>query len=327
MKNTPNIQSTEFNLGLPTGFPFAPDASETLSEFKQRLRVILRHPIIAGHAQLNINQYNLLSQMLPIQVTWEQWAQPFQDQVGDIHLCVQEAQIQQLKSTQSYPIYAQLKLVENGNKKDVSQHNIIFKIKVLHLKAKNHIVPIHHQLPPTLLYSLEAHTNWTKAVSFTQHDSLLLASASEDNTIHLWDMGSGRQPNITLEAKSGVNSIAFSPDGKLLASGSNDTLIRLWNVETGQEQHILQGHEFTVFSVAFSPNGQVLASGSVDKTVRLWDVQTGRELFTLRGHDSWVFSVAFSPDGKTLASGSRDKTVKLWDVSNGNELLTLPHQV
>ncbi|WP_353571179.1 WD40 repeat domain-containing protein [Candidatus Albibeggiatoa sp. nov. BB20] len=329
MKNTSQIQQTELDAGfvLPSGFPFLPDELETRTEFKQRLHGLLKHPIIAGHAQLVTDSYNTVSQALPIQVTWEQWALPFQDQAGDIHLRLQDSQIEQLnKSSSSHPVYAQLKLVENGNKKEAKPDNIIFKITGLHLKTKNYLVPIYHQLPPALLYSLEAHQNWTKAVSFTQHDSLMLASASEDNTIRLWQVGSGQQPNVTFEAKSGVNSIAFSPDGKLLASGSNDTLIRLWNVETGQEHQILQGHEYTVFSVAFSPDGQVLASGSVDKTIRLWDVQTGRELFTLRGHDGWVFSVAFSPDGRYLASGSRDKTVKLWDVSNGNELLTLPHQ-
>jgi WD40 repeat protein len=323
MKNIPQKQLAGFP--LPPVFPFGPDALETQTEFKQRLHSLLKHPIIAGYAQLAENEYNQLSKVLPISVKWEKWALPFQHQTGDIHLRLQDAQVEQLnQSSHIHPLYAQLKLVENGNKSNLDQDGILFKITGLHLKTKDYLVPVYHQLPPTLLYSLEAHQNWAKAVSFTQHDSLLLASASEDNTIRLWQMGSG-QPNMTLEAKSGVNSIAFSPDGKLIASGSNDTFIRLWNVETGQEQHILQGHKYTVFSVAFSPNGQILASGSVDKTVRLWDVYTGRELFILRGHDSWVFSVAFSPDGRFLASGSRDKTVKLWDVSNGNEILTLPH--
>ncbi|MEK7990761.1 MAG: WD40 repeat domain-containing protein [Thiotrichaceae bacterium] len=328
MKNTSNIQQhTELETGLPPVFPFGPDALETQSEFKKRLHNLLKHPIIAGYTQLIEQQYNDLSKVLPISIKWQKWSQPFQQQVGDIHLRLQVSQVEQLnKSTQLHPVYAQLKLVENGNRKDCARDNIVFKITGLHLKTKDYLVPIYHQLPPSLLYSLEAHQNWTKAVSFAQHDSLMLASASEDNTIRLWQVGSGQQPDVTFEAKSGVNSIAFSPDGKLLASGSNDTLIRLWNVETGQEHNTLQGHEYTVFSVAFSPDGQVLASGSVDKTVRLWDVQTGRELFTLRGHDGWVFSVAFSPDGRYLASGSRDKTVKLWDVSNGNELLTMNHQ-
>ena len=326
MKNTPPIQpQNQTGLALPQAFPFGTDASETQAEFKQRLHNLLQNPIVAGHVKLVEAQYNTVSQVLPIQVKWEQWACPFQQKVGDIHLRLQAIQLHTLlKSNKTYVVYAQLKLVKPEQPTDAEK--ILIKITGLHLKAQNYIVPIYHQLPPTLLYSLDAHQNWTKSVSFSQQESSLLATASEDNTIRLWQMGSG-QTNMTLEANSGVNSVAFSPDGKLLASGSNDTLIRLWDIETGKEQHVLQGHEYTVFSVAFSPNGQVLASGSVDKTVRLWDVLTGRELFTLRGHDSWIFSVAFSPDGRYLASGSRDKTVKLWDVSNGLELLNLPHTV
>ncbi len=325
MKNTPKQQLTKLEKGiaLPPVFPFGPDAAETQNEFKQRLRNLFKYPIIAGYTQLVDEQYNAFSEVLPIHVCWEQWAQSFQHQLGDIHLRLQAFQVEKLVNA-AYPVYAKLKLVENGNTKTIGKDNILFKVNGLHIKVKDYLLPIYHQLPPALLHSLEAHHNWTKAISFTQHDGLLLASASEDNTICLWNVSSGQQPNITLEVKSGVNSIAFSPDGKLLASGSNDTLIRLWNVETGQEHNVLQGHEYTVFSVAFSPDGQVLASGGVDKTVRLWDVYTGRELFTLRGHDSWVFSVAFSPDGRYLASGSRDKTIKLWEVSSGNELLTFP---
>lgn len=322
-KTLPTQLPISTGLALPQAFPFGTDASETQAEFKQRLQNLFKNPILAGHVTLVDNQYNALSQILPIQIQWEQWSQPFQYKVGNTHVCLHASHLRALlKSTQTYAVYAQLKLVQSEQM--TGSESIFIKITGLHLKNKNYIIPIYHQLPPTLLYSLDGHQNWTKAVSFSHQNSPLLASASEDNTIRLWKMGSG-QTSMTLKTDSGVNSIAFSPDGKLLASGSNDTLIRLWDIETGKEHHVLQGHEYTVFSVAFSPNGQILASGSVDKTVRLWDVHTGCELFTLRGHDSWIFSVAFSPDGRYLASGSRDKTVKLWDVSNGLELLSLPH--
>jgi WD40 repeat protein len=71
----------------------------------------------------------------------------------------------------------------------------------------------------------------------------------------------------------GVNSVAFSPDGKRLASSSGDYTVRLWDVETGQPLgEPLKGHDNNVMSVAFSPDGQHLASGSTDSTVWLWDV-------------------------------------------------------
>jgi hypothetical protein len=123
----------------------------------------------------------------------------------------------------------------------------------------------------------------------------------------------------------GVQSVAFSPDGRTLAIGSDDTTVRLWEVATGREIATLRGHELDVSSVAFSPDGRTLATGSMDKTARLWEVATGKEIATLRGDktEASVYSVAFSPDGRTLATGSEDWTARLWEVTTGREIAAL----
>ena len=135
---------------------------------------------------------------------------------------------------------------------------------------------------------------------------------------------------VTLKLKrsmsSGINAVAFSPDGRMLASAGNDKAVRLWYLATGENVGTLTGHADVVRAVAFSPDGQLLASAGDDKAVRLWYLGTGQILRALTGHTglgSRVSAVAFSPDGRMLASGGGDKTVRLWDVATGQTVRVL----
>ena len=169
---------------------------------------------------------------------------------------------------------------------------------------------------------LETHSSAVLSVSFST-DGKTLASGSDDKTIKIWDVTTGKEIRTLNGHSDGVESISFSPDGKTLASGSRDNTIKLWDITTGEEIHTLPGHSSPVESISFSPDGKTLASGSYDKTIKLWDVTTGKEIRTIKGDSSLVLSVSFSPDGKTLA-GSSDNTIKLWDMTTGKEIHTLP---
>ncbi|MCC5644224.1 serine/threonine protein kinase, partial [Nostoc sp. CHAB 5824] len=73
-------------------------------------------------------------------------------------------------------------------------------------------------------------------------DGKTLASGSEDKTIKLWDVSTGKALKTLTGHSSKVNSVVFSPDGKTLASGSEDKTIKLWDVSTGKALKTLTGH-------------------------------------------------------------------------------------
>ena len=173
-----------------------------------------------------------------------------------------------------------------------------------------------------LKLTLEGHTDIVWSVAF-RPNGVMLASASWDKTIRLWNVKTGRLLRTLTEHTDAVMSVAFSPDGQTLASASWDGTIRLWNPNNGKLKRTLTEHRGGVASVAFSPDGNTLASGNADRTIRLWNTNTWKLKGTLTGHTDVVESVAFSPDGNTLASGSRDTTIRLWNPNNGRHKRTL----
>src|SRR5260370_21306802 len=101
-------------------------------------------------------------------------------------------------------------------------------------------------------------------------DGDLLASASEDKTIKLWDSHTGEHLRTLESHASEVTSVAFSPDGGLLASASWNKTIKLWDPHTGEHLRTLESHSSFATSVEFSPDGGLLASAPPDTTIDLW---------------------------------------------------------
>ncbi len=127
-----------------------------------------------------------------------------------------------------------------------------------------------------------------------------------------------------LKHESGVNTAAFSSDGRHLATGSQDGTARVWNVTDGQEIRRLK-YEGEVLSVAFSPDGKYLATGGEDNTARVSDWAEGKEVAKM-SHKDWVRSVAFDPNGVHLATGSDDNTACVWDWAGGEEVAQMQHE-
>jgi WD40 repeat protein len=175
--------------------------------------------------------------------------------------------------------------------------------------------------------SLTGHTADVDAVAFSPTDPIL-ASASADRTIRLWDLATAT-PRLTLVGHTaGVTSLSFSPDGRYLVSGARDRTVRVWDVGARNPNAIttLTGPESLVLSIAFDPQGNTVAAGSGDLSVHIWDMNFPREmrLSTLTGHSASARDVAFSPDGVFLASGDDRGETRVWSLRAGRTIVRMP---
>jgi WD40 repeat protein len=66
-------------------------------------------------------------------------------------------------------------------------------------------------------------------VAFT-HDGRFAVSASEDGTIKVWDLGTGKELRTFSGHTAAVTGVAVSPDSHNLASSSADGSVRIWQL-------------------------------------------------------------------------------------------------
>ena len=207
---------------------------------------------------------------------------------------------------------------------------------------------------PLPMLDTGGHMGMIGSIAFTP-DGRQLVSASDDKTIRVWDLASGKTVRtIRGESAPGqagkVYAMALSPDGKWLAAGGelatfngkNDIEVgnvRLYEFASGKLVGVLKGHEDAVIGLAFSPDGSKLISGSQDGTAILWDTESlsiwgsarletldgvavveAKLLYWLEGHRAQVFAVGFSPDGSRAVTGSFDHDLRLWRVADGKQI-------
>jgi WD40 repeat protein len=149
-------------------------------------------------------------------------------------------------------------------------------------------------------------------------------SGSQDKSLKLWDISSGRELREFKGQSAPVSSVAFVGSTNQGLVGSHDSTLKLWDLAAGRLIRSFRGHSGWIDSVAVSPSGNTALSGSHDHSMRLWDLATGRQIREFLGHSDPLSAVSFVPNTSTALSGGR-KSLKQWQLGSGRMVREFKH--
>jgi WD40 repeat protein/energy-coupling factor transporter ATP-binding protein EcfA2 len=183
---------------------------------------------------------------------------------------------------------------------------------------------------PAHPYATRLDHPWAVGQVAFRPDGRVLATASADNAVRLWNTADPHHPVLLNRLSGYAAAVAFSPDGRLLATGLVDGSVALYDVSVpGRPTRVasLRGHQGIVSATVFSGTRPTLATGDSDGTVRLWDVSVPREprlRIALPGRGGAVTALVLSPDGRLLATAHEKGQVMMRDITDPGRPVALP---
>ncbi|TNM89722.1 hypothetical protein fugu_003956 [Takifugu bimaculatus] len=184
------------------------------------------------------------------------------------------------------------------------------------------------------IHILQGHRAEVLSVRWSPRYEHILATASADSKVKVWDVRRASSSLLTLDQHNGdktkaasetvntahngrVNGLCFTSDGLYLLTTGTDDRMRLWNGATGENTLVnygkvcnesRKGLQFTV-SRGCSPEFVFVPCGS---SVAMYALHTGELITMLRGHYNNVDCCEFHPDYQELYTGGKDCNILAW---------------
>jgi WD40 repeat protein len=178
-----------------------------------------------------------------------------------------------------------------------------------------------------LVGALEGHetSSSIRSVAFSPCGTMI-ASASSDQTIRVWNAFSFNSRCILKGHEGDVLAVCWSATGDEVISGSADTTVKLWDVFGTGCLKTISIHTSAVRSIASSPSSSLIASGDEDGTVKVFNAQTGDVLHTILKNHERIGLILFLNQDQITFYGILSKKLVIWDLTKSADVLTFEHE-
>ncbi|XP_027928032.1 protein ANTHESIS POMOTING FACTOR 1 [Vigna unguiculata] len=154
------------------------------------------------------------------------------------------------------------------------------------------------------------------SIDFHRKDDLLV-TASEDDSVRLYDIANAKLLKTTSHKKHGTDRICFThhPSSVICSSKYNlestGESLRYLSMYDNRCIRYFKGHKQRVVSLCMSPINDSFMSGSLDHSVRIWDLRVNacQGILRLRGRPA----VAYDQQGLVFAVAMEGGAIKLFD--------------
>lgn len=172
------------------------------------------------------------------------------------------------------------------------------------------------------------HTDAVLSLSHNKFHRNVLASASADHTVKLWDLNEAVAVRSidTIHSKKNVSSSQWHPeDGAILLTGGYDGRVAVSDVRITDVKEMSKywtvGSE-DIENVSWSTSEQFIA-GTDQGNVYAFDIRNeSKPLWTLQAHDAGISSLQvnkYIPD-LLITSAMGEKAIKLWKIPTGDSV-------
>jgi WD40 repeat protein len=174
---------------------------------------------------------------------------------------------------------------------------------------------------------LIAHKDIVNSVVISK-DNRTVISASQDKSIRIWDIESGRLRR-TFHTGKDILKLTVSFNNNIAVISPKDAPPEVWEIGKSPSWrdrltrkkclHTLSGFGPQAAIICIDDNAEQAVLAGTDGSLQIWDIVHGKHISTLAYLTDNIFCIAPTPDWRTIFTGSADQNIRIWDMQAAKE--------